>query len=87
MIELGELQEEKNRQFGQQIGEADLDLVLLVGESQTKAIKEGIKSTGFGMKNVQTVRSLYEANRIMQDYAQKGDVVLYENDLPDTFNE
>lgn len=87
MIELGELQEEKNREFGQQIGRANLDLVLLVGENQTKAIREGIKSTGFDMENVKTVKSLYEANRIIQEYAQKGDVVLYENDLPDSFNE
>lgn len=87
MIELGDLQEEKNREFGQQIGNAELDLVILVGKEQTKAIKEGIASTDFDMEKVKIVRSLYEANRTMQDYAQKGDVVLYENDLPDTFNE
>jgi UDP-N-acetylmuramoyl-tripeptide--D-alanyl-D-alanine ligase len=39
------------------------------------------------MENVKTVSSLYEANRAMQEYAQDGDVVLYENDLPDSFNE
>ena len=87
MIELGKLQEEKNREFGQQIGEAKLDLVILVGKNQTKSIKEGIASTDFDMENVKTVGSLYEANRIMQDRAGKGDVVLYENDLPDSFNE
>ncbi|MGD8426258.1 MAG: UDP-N-acetylmuramoyl-tripeptide--D-alanyl-D-alanine ligase, partial [Balneolaceae bacterium] len=87
MIELGELQEEKNREFGQQIGEANLDLVILVGQNQTKAIKEGIKQTNFDMEKVKTVRSLYDANRIMHNYAENGDVVLYENDLPDSFNE
>lgn len=87
MIELGELQVEKNRQFGQQIGKANLDLVILVGKNQTKAIKEGISSTGFNMEHVKTANSLYEANRIMQDAATEGDIVLYENDLPDSFNE
>src|SRR5699024_10584449 len=38
MIELGDVQEEKNHAFGQQIGEAKLDRVILVGRSQTKAI-------------------------------------------------
>jgi UDP-N-acetylmuramoyl-tripeptide--D-alanyl-D-alanine ligase len=87
MIELGDIQEEKNHEFGKQIGDAGLDLVILVGDSQTQAIKEGIASTGFEMENVKTVSSLYEANRAMQEYAQDGDVVLYENDLPDSFNE
>jgi len=87
MIELGDLQEEKNREFGRQIGRTNLDLVILVGENQTKAIREGIASTDFDMDHVSVVSNLYEANRQMQDFAQQGDVVLYENDLPDTFNE
>lgn len=87
MIELGDLQEEKNREFGKQIGNANLDLVILVGENQTKAIRDGITSSGFDMDKVKVVRSLYDANRTMQDFAQQGDVVLYENDLPDSFNE
>lgn len=87
MIELGELQEEKNRKFGKQIGNADLDLVILVGKEQTNAIKEGIESTGFDMGKVQIARSLYDANRTLHNFAEKGDVVLYENDLPDSFNE
>jgi len=87
MIELGDLQEQKNREFGEQIGHADLDLVILVGQNQTQAIKEGIESTGFDMSKVTVERSLYDANRAMQNFAEKGDVVLYENDLPDSFNE
>jgi UDP-N-acetylmuramoyl-tripeptide--D-alanyl-D-alanine ligase len=87
MIELGDLQEEKNREFGQQIGNADLDLVILVGKDQTKTIKDGIESTGFNMDKVKTARSLYDANRKMQNFIEEGDVVLYENDLPDSYNE
>lgn len=87
MIELGDLQDEKNREFGQQIGKANLDLVILVGQKQTKAIREGIESTGFDMSKVKLARSLYDANRTMHNFAKKGDVVLYENDLPDSFNE
>ncbi len=87
MIELGDLQEEKNKEFGKQIGIADLDLVILVGPNQTESIREGIASTDFDMQNVTIVSSLYEANRSMQNFAQEGDVVLYENDLPDSFNE
>ena len=87
MIELGDLQDEKNRKFGQQIGEADLDLVILVGKNQTNAIKEGIASTGFDMDKVTVAQNLYDANSTMQDFTRAGDVVLYENDLPDSFDE
>ncbi|MDZ7772828.1 MAG: UDP-N-acetylmuramoyl-tripeptide--D-alanyl-D-alanine ligase [Balneolaceae bacterium] len=87
MIELGELQEEKNREFGEQIGRAGLDLVILVGEKRTEPIYEGIRSTGFDMEKVKRAGGLFQANEMMQDFAREGDVVLYENDLPDSFDE
>jgi UDP-N-acetylmuramoyl-tripeptide--D-alanyl-D-alanine ligase len=87
MIELGELQEEKNREFGRQIGQANLDLVILVGKKQTRPILEGIQQTEMPADNVQTVPDLFKANEIMQHFAKAGDVVLYENDLPDSFDE
>lgn len=87
MIELGELQEEKNREFGEQIARAGLDLVILVGHKRTGPIYEGIQSTGFDMEKVRKAGGLFEANQMMQDFAEEGDVVLYENDLPDAFDE
>jgi len=88
MIELGDLQESANHKFGEQIANANLDLVILVGKSQTEPIYEGIKSASNGLKtDVRIVNSLFEANDLLNKYVQPGDVVLYENDLPDTFNE
>ena len=87
MIELGEVQDEKNRTFGQQIGRANLDLVILVGKNQTRPIREGIEKTDLPSDRVKVAGSLFEANEIMQEFVQPGDVVLYENDLPDSFDE
>jgi UDP-N-acetylmuramoyl-tripeptide--D-alanyl-D-alanine ligase len=87
MIELGDIQEEKNREFGEQIGQAALDLVILVGRNQTKPIKEGILATDFDPLKLKTAASLSEANTLLQEFAQSGDIVLYENDLPDSFDE
>ncbi|MDR8391521.1 UDP-N-acetylmuramoyl-tripeptide--D-alanyl-D-alanine ligase [Aliifodinibius sp. S!AR15-10] len=87
MIELGELEEQKNREFGEAVGRADLDLVILVGKQRTKPILQGIHSTGFPGEKVRVVNSLFQANDIVQEFAQPGDVILYENDLPDTYNE
>lgn len=87
MIEMGERQAEENQKFGRAIGEANLDLVILVGAGQTKPIKEGIAETAFSNENVKVVKSLFKANALIREYARPGDIILYENDLPDTFNE
>jgi len=86
MVELGELQEEENRRFGEHIARAGLDLVLLVGPRQTTPILEGIRMTGTD-DVVQVVESLFEANEHIRSWAREGDVILYENDLPDTYQE
>lgn len=87
MIELGRKEEEKNREFGEAIGRAGLDLVILVGRKRTAPIREGILSEGFDSNRIRVVDSLFEANEIVQEYADEGDVILYENDLPDTYDE
>ncbi len=87
MIELGELEDQKNREFGETIGKSNIDYVLLVGAERTRAIREGIRSTGFDTDRVNVVDTLFEANDFIREKAQAGDVILYENDLPDSFDE
>ncbi len=87
MIELGKQQAEENRKFGKTIGEADLDLVILVGNRQTKPIQQGITQTDLHPEKVRIVKSLFKANELIREFARPGDVILYENDLPDSFNE
>lgn len=87
MIELGEIEKEENFKFGKAIGRANLDLVILVGEERTQPILEGIKSEDSASLNVRVVNTLFEANELVQKHARAGDIVLYENDLPDVYNE
>ncbi len=87
MVELGEIEADENRKFGEAIGKANLDLVVLVGEERAKPILEGIKTEDSTAMNVRVVHSLFEANELVQKHARAGDVVLYENDLPDVYNE
>lgn len=87
MIELGEKEADKNEEFGRQIGESEIDVAILVGEERTQPILRGIQSTEKGKeKDVRVVNSLFEANDLLKSEGQQGDVVLYENDLPDTYN-
>ena len=87
MIELGDIEYEENKDFGRAIGNAKLDLVILVGEERAKPIQEGIEEAAESTQNVKVVNSLFEANDLVREYAKPGDVILYENDLPDVYNE
>jgi len=87
MVELGEIEYSENQKFGEAIGNAKLDKVILVGEERAEPILKGIKITENGEENITVVNSLFEANDILRAYLQPGDIVLYENDLPDVYNE
>jgi UDP-N-acetylmuramoyl-tripeptide--D-alanyl-D-alanine ligase len=63
------------------------DIVVLVGVKQTKPIQDGLTSMDFPLENLKLCRNLHEANEYVKKIMQSGDVVLYENDLPDTFEE
>jgi hypothetical protein len=85
MIELGEREVKENASFGEFMGKVGLDLYILVGEKRTRPIAEGLRRAGVGAEKIRTCNSLFEANRIIRSTAEPGDVILYENDLPDTY--
>lgn len=84
MIELGTRQEELNEDLGRQIGSC-ADVAIIVGQYNRVAIVAGIEKTDFNQKNIFTVDSFIEAQKVLGDILAPGDTVLYENDLPDTF--
>jgi UDP-N-acetylmuramoyl-tripeptide--D-alanyl-D-alanine ligase len=85
MVELGERQWDENEALGQFIAQHDLDLVALVGTEQTVPIREGLSAAQFPDERVKVVSSLSEAQDVLKQYLEPGDVVLYENDLPDQY--
>jgi UDP-N-acetylmuramoyl-tripeptide--D-alanyl-D-alanine ligase len=86
LIELGDREIESNIEFGRHMSE-HLDYIILVGESQTKPIQDSILETTFPKNHLFVVNSLKQAQNVLAGIVKKGDVVLFENDLPDTFNE
>lgn len=84
MIELGERQAELNEAFGEEIAKS-ADVAIIVGQYNREAIVSGIKKGGFDTDNLYEVGSFAEAQNILSGMLKKGDTVLYENDLPDTF--
>ncbi len=86
MVELGLRHYDLNKAFGEQAA-AVCDHVILVGQRQTAPIKDGLAARGFPPERLFVARNLAEAVQHMQTLVAEGDVVLFENDLPDTYNE
>ncbi|MBP5236500.1 MAG: UDP-N-acetylmuramoyl-tripeptide--D-alanyl-D-alanine ligase [Clostridia bacterium] len=86
MVELGKLQGKCNMEFGVQAA-AVCDYVILVGERQTGAILDGLRSAGYPDRKVFLVQNVNEAliksNSIPTGGEKK--IVLLENDLPDNY--
>jgi UDP-N-acetylmuramoyl-tripeptide--D-alanyl-D-alanine ligase len=87
MVELGPAQDENNRQFGMEAA-AVCGRVILVGERQTRSIREGLKLAGFPDEQTEIAESVERAFEIIKSFTPKGPgskVVLLENDLPDNY--
>lgn len=85
MVELGENEAKYNYEFGMQIGCGQFDRIILVGKDRTKPIYEGILQSGEDPNKITVVSSLFEANKELESWLQHGDIILYENDLPDVY--
>ena len=86
MVELGEREYEENRRLGEQAAEV-CDLVILVGPTRTTPILEGLKAAEYPNQQIIVVLNLEEVKQHLATQVQAGDVVLFENDLPDNYNE
>lgn len=87
MIELGKKEYELNKEFGKQISEV-ADLTILIGKKQTKPILDGLKEAGYPEEKIMILNDVRESFTIINNLNKKKDVyALYENDLPDTYNE
>ena len=87
MIELGKDEDKLNKIFGEQISEV-ADYVVLIGEKKTKPIKEGLLKNKFDKDKIVVFNDVREAYPFIESVRGKDDVyALFENDLPDTYNE
>ena len=88
MIELGEKEDEYNKIFGEQIAKV-ADIAILIGEKKTQPIKEGLLTSGFDKDKIIVFNDVREAYAFINSiYNGKENIyALFENDLPDTYNE
>lgn len=82
-VELGEREKEEHYKIGKEIAK-HVDIVFLVGKKRTKDIYKGLKDSNFNGE-VYIVDSLDEVTEKFKTLLKSGDVVLFENDLPDNY--
>ena len=86
MVELGEEEETANERFGRQAA-AVCDRVILVGHERTKPIGRGLARGGLDAGAITVVRDISAATEELSRLTRAGDVILFENDLPDMYAE
>lgn len=86
MVELGEKQNELNKQFGKQATKVS-DYIILVGKKQTEPIYEGIKEENYPISNVYIANDINDAIKKAYEINSDGKkkFILLENDLPDNY--
>ncbi len=83
-VEMGARQTEANKELGRTIAQS-CDYAIIVNAVNREAIKGGIEEGGLPAEKYFLADSLNHAHQQLAKILRAGDVVLYENDLPDNF--
>jgi UDP-N-acetylmuramoyl-tripeptide--D-alanyl-D-alanine ligase len=86
MVELGDEEAALNERFGRQAARA-CDHVILVGPRRTQPIRAGLLAEGFDAQQITVVVDIAAATETLRGLTRAGDVILFENDLPDMYAE
>lgn len=84
LVELGEKEDEEHYKIGKLISK-HVDFVFLIGKDRTESILKGLLDAGFPKEKIFVVESLEVVTEIFKKFLKPGDVVLFENDLPDIY--
>ncbi|MCU1586950.1 MAG: hypothetical protein JWN31_443 [Frankiales bacterium] len=82
MVELGALQDQRNEELGAAIAEAGAATVVVVGQTNGAALARGAAT---GSTEIVRVDTRERGVALVEQRAVPGDVVLFENDLPDHY--
>ena len=86
MVELGAEEKNENKKFGKHMAKC-VDIAILVGMKRSEPIVEGLREGKFDDMNIYVVPDLKGATQKLAEISQVGDVILFENDLPDNYDE
>jgi len=84
LVEMGEKNTEVHQRIGKRLNDV-ADLVILVKNSVTPGIEEGLIKSGFKKQNIIWFDSMIQAQNSLGSILRSGDVVLFQNDWPDNY--
>ena len=84
LVELGTLERLANYEFGERISKI-ADVVVIVNQMHYLSIKQGLLDAKFKQENIYQADTVILAQELLKTILQKGDVILWENDLPDNY--
>ncbi len=84
LVELGSVEDEENRRYGAHAAIV-CDHVIVMSAKTSTALCAGLRGGGMSDDRIHVVETLDDATRLLQALSRPGDVVLFANDLPDTY--
>ena len=85
LVELGSQENMANFEMGKTLAK-HADIVMIVGRHNAETLINGLIEGGFNRENIRFAKSLKKGNEDLNAILTEGDVVLFENDLPDNYN-
>jgi UDP-N-acetylmuramoyl-tripeptide--D-alanyl-D-alanine ligase len=84
LVELGSVEDDENRRYGEHAARV-CGHVIVMSAKTTAALRAGLRDGGMTADRIHIVDTLGDATAVLQRLSKPGDVVLFANDLPDTY--
>lgn len=85
-VELGKKEFEENKNLGKYMSDK-VDFVFLVGGKRAKPIYDGLIEVNFPQDKIKIFKNFFEANNFIKTFLKQNDLILFENDLPEIYEE
>ncbi len=85
LVELGKMENVTNLAFGTLLA-AHADKVIVIGKHNAEMLINGLTAGGMDKSNISFAKNLNKGNELLNGMLAEGDVVLFENDLPDNYS-
>ncbi|HVC41656.1 MAG TPA: UDP-N-acetylmuramoyl-tripeptide--D-alanyl-D-alanine ligase [Candidatus Saccharimonadales bacterium] len=84
LVELGSVENDENRRYGEHAANVCAHVIVMSAKTSA-ALCAGLRAGGMTEDRIHVVETLDAATRLLQSLSRPGDVVLFANDLPDTY--
>ncbi len=85
LVELGKRENQANYEMGRLLA-SHADLVIVIGNHNAEMLVSGLIDGGMDREKISFFKSLNKGNEYLNTIITEGDVVLFENDLPDNYS-